>query len=131
MPDKNTQQQTQVDLVNPDFGVDDGRWQWDVQMNIVRATRKAFDVFGLDYRAEGYSMRQLLQAIHADDRAHVEAQITAMTLKKLHDTIIQYRIIQPDNSIRLARTYGKAIVNEEGVLTHLAGMTEDVTGKAS
>lgn len=129
MQDKNSQQNTQVELMSTDFGVDDGRWQWDVQMNIVRATRKAFNVFGLDYRAEGYSMHQLLQAIHTDDRANVEAQITAMTLKKLHDTIIQYRIIQPDNSIRLARTYGKAILNDDGLLTHLAGMTEDITDR--
>jgi len=104
--------------------VDDSSWEWDVQTNTIKATPQAFRVFGLEYRPEGYSMYDLLNSIHPEDRPMVEHHIRALTLNTKEETTVEYRVFAFDGDYAYARTYGKALYNEEGQFTHLVGITQ-------
>ncbi|MCS3902942.1 PAS domain-containing protein [Methylohalomonas lacus] len=106
-----------------------GVWEWDVQLNLITASAGAFDIFGLEYRKDGYRMYQLLKRIHADDRAYVDKHIKDLTLCKKKETTIKYRVVLPDGTTRVVKTYGKGCYSEEEVLTHIFGISEVVATK--
>lgn len=111
------------EILTTDSLADDGSWEWDVQTNQVRATPSALRVFGLDFNSDGYSMYDLLNSIHPDDRSTVDKHIRSLTTGKKQETTIEYRVCHNELFNVYARTYGKALYNEEGVLTHLVGIT--------
>jgi PAS domain S-box-containing protein len=65
------------------------------------------------------------EAIHPEDRKFAEQSFFAQTPQE--DTKQEYRIIQPDGSIRWIRDRAFAIRNEAGEVYRVVGIAEDVT----
>ena len=69
-----------------------------------------------------------LEGIHPEDRAEV-AQRTRERLET-RDTAVktfEYRLLRPDGEVRWVRATSFALINSEGVASHLAGLAEDIT----
>mgnify|MGYP001770882059 CR=1 FL=1 len=66
-----------------------------------------------------------LDAIHPDDRQHVEIALTEQL--KIGQSDVKYRIIRPDGSIRWIRDRAFPIKNEAGEIVRIAGIAEDIT----
>jgi PAS domain S-box-containing protein len=67
-----------------------------------------------------------LEAIHPEDRDRVEA---ALKRQIQGDYDVEYRIVQPDNSIRWIRDRGFPVQDAQGQVYRLAGIAEDITSR--
>jgi PAS domain S-box-containing protein len=67
-----------------------------------------------------------LEAIHPEDRDRVEA---ALKRQIQGDYDVEYRIVQPDNSIRWIRDRAFPVQDAQGQVYRLAGIAEDITSR--
>jgi PAS domain S-box-containing protein len=67
-----------------------------------------------------------LEAIHPEDRDRVEAALKGQIQG---DYDVEYRIVQPDNSIRWIRDRGFPVQDAQGQVYRLAGIAEDITSR--
>ena len=66
-------------------------------------------------------------AIHADDR---EAAMAALRPERLiHGLQAEYRVVRPDGSIRQIRDRGFPVTTDDGQLTRIVGIAEDLTDR--
>ena len=68
-----------------------------------------------------------LEAVHADDRARMAEQFTAMRAGQPLD--LEYRILRPDGSVRWVHEKTHAVCDETGRMTAIAGVTSDVSAR--
>jgi PAS domain S-box-containing protein len=66
-----------------------------------------------------------LSMVHEDDRVHAEASIAL--LRGFGHSSCEYRIRRPDGAVRWISDRKKAIVDEEGRVTLIGGIAEDIT----
>ena len=92
----------QVLYVSPQF-----EKLWDMSMEEVIANPKGF-----------------LDRIHPEDRPRVQR-----TAFKALDFDMEYRLLRPDGSIRWVHDKGFPVRNEDGKVTRVAGIVEDVTDR--
>jgi PAS domain S-box-containing protein len=67
-----------------------------------------------------------LEAIHPEDRDRVEAALKGQIQG---DYDVEYRIVQPDNSIRWIRDRAFPVQDAQGQVYRLAGIAEDITSR--
>ncbi|HEX7120302.1 MAG TPA: PAS domain S-box protein [Longimicrobiales bacterium] len=67
----------------------------------------------------------VLEAIHPEDRARVEAELRRMYPRGEYDSM--YRIIKPDGEVRWVRSRGYPIRDERGRIYRIVGLAEDIT----
>jgi PAS domain S-box-containing protein len=108
---------------------DVGTWIWDVASNRVTADRNLARLFGVDAQsAEGGPLEHYTQHIHEDDRARVASAIEeAMHEGRRFDT--EYRIRQPDQSIRWVAARGWAERDADDVVRRFPGVVIDITDR--
>jgi len=68
--------------------------------------------------------RSYLDAVHPEDRARVE---TAQLETGLNLDVQEFRIVQPDGSLRWVRAQAFSILNEKGVAYQIVGIANDIT----
>jgi PAS domain S-box-containing protein len=68
---------------------------------------------------------ELLEMIHPDDRDHIEKAKNQKAIAEPY--VMEYRIYLPENSWRWIREKGFPVRDEEGEVTHIAGLAEDIT----
>jgi PAS domain S-box-containing protein len=66
----------------------------------------------------------LLEGVHPDDRARVEAALAGMR-RGVYD--IEFRVVRPDGDVRWVWSRGFPVTNEHGEIYRVAGITEDIT----
>lgn len=67
-----------------------------------------------------------LDAVHPEDRARVEVYFEGQERIK-GPTLKEYRLVQPDGSVRWVRERSFPILNETGEVYRIAGIVEDIT----
>jgi PAS domain S-box-containing protein len=98
-------------------------WSWEVKSD--QATTSGGAIFGFS-KQPVVSFRKTLLKVHPDDRRAVEATIlraAATGTGYSHD----YRIINSDGEIRYMRGTATCLRDKAGEVTHLVGVTIDVT----
>ncbi|MBD3884379.1 PAS domain S-box protein [Phormidium tenue FACHB-886] len=84
-------------------------------------------------RVWGESLQRLYQspmfwfeAVHPDDRDRVVTALSQLTLGSYNQ---QYRIVRPDGEIRWIHTRAYPIVDEQGYVYRIAGVSKDITDR--
>ena len=106
---------------------DVGTWIWEVGPDRVTADRNVARLFGVSPEdAAGGPLEHYTRRIHAEDRARVaDAIAEAAREGRRFDT--EYRLLQPDGSIRWVAARGWAERDAAGAPTRFPGVVIDVT----
>jgi len=102
-----------------------GYWDHDVAANSTTRSRKHDEIFGYREPLPHWDPETLLQHVHSDDRAMVEA-----CLAKAMDTgqqYLEFRIVWPDYSVHWVWAQVRAHRDVEGRPIHVSGVIADIT----
>jgi PAS domain S-box-containing protein len=112
-------------------GSDDGIWDWDQKSDIVFASARARELFGLPPGPELQPRAQWFDSlqIHPDD---VRLRIEAMDAHMAGRTPLyegEYRVRHPDGSYRWVRVRGLAVRDANGIPQRMAGSVSDIDAR--
>ncbi|HKK14305.1 MAG TPA: PAS domain S-box protein, partial [Gammaproteobacteria bacterium] len=97
----------------------------------VRHNRKLYvspayeQIWGRPVQALYDDPEEFLRSVHPEDRGRVEAAMQTQTPDRLLDE--EYRIVRPDGAQRWIRARAFPVLDEEGELSCVAGIAEDIT----
>lgn len=105
-----------------------GTWQVDVsQRQVLSASDRLKALFGLSAQ-EPLTWERFTQKLHPMDRARVIAS-TQEALLSHETTVLQYRLLLNDGSVRWLESYRCALQRHDGPATHLIGVSRDITAQ--
>jgi signal transduction histidine kinase/CheY-like chemotaxis protein len=120
--------QERVSLATKSAGI--GTWELDLSAGEVTWDAQNYRLFGLD-PADPTDIHTLwARHVHPDDIESVERTITD-TFKTGAVYSVSYRVIWPDQSIRVIRSYGRVVMGTTGRATRIVGTCMDVTDAAN
>jgi PAS domain S-box-containing protein len=67
-----------------------------------------------------------LQSVHPEDSARVAAGVPRQAAG---DYDVEYRVVQPDGTIRWVRDRAFPVIDDSGIVVRVAGITEDITNE--
>jgi PAS domain S-box-containing protein len=103
-------------------------WTFDPKANKVYADEKLARMFSVSpAEAEGGAIENYLRAIHAEDRPRVQTVIERVLLGHADHYEADYRLVQPDGSVRWVAARGKIQRDEKGIPTQFPGVVIDIT----
>ncbi|TKD51314.1 PAS domain-containing protein [Sphingomonas baiyangensis] len=107
-----------------------GIWDWDVVNDRVTADAGFARLYGTpeDAAVQGAPITNFFNAIHPDDAERVRAAIdhTLLTGDAFAE---EYRLVQPDGSVRWVAAQGRAMRDEHGAMARFPGVTFDITNR--
>jgi PAS domain S-box-containing protein len=103
-----------------------GSWEFDVRSRKVTWSREKYRIFGLDPNSSAITYEDIIQRIHSDDQPLFEETVQeAITSGQPYD--IEFRVIRPNGQIRYVESRGEAIINDQGQVIQLFGISVDMT----
>ncbi|MCY7333034.1 MAG: response regulator, partial [Pseudanabaena sp. CAN_BIN31] len=105
-----------------------GSWAFDIQSQKITWSKELFHMFGLDPNQPEPIFVDYLQMIHPDDRVLLQQCVERASIDGTSYTI-DYRVIQPDYSIRYHEGRGEVERNEQGQTVRLFGTNLDITDR--
>src|ERR1700730_8131045 len=103
-----------------------GSWEFDVVTGKVKWSDELWRIFGLDQREFGLSFEEFLAMVHPDDH-HLMKSINEKSEQSPKDFSYDYRITQPDGTVRVLRANGRVICDEHGQIVKITGTDQDIT----
>ncbi|NJC32936.1 PAS domain S-box-containing protein [Sphingomonas jejuensis] len=105
-----------------------GTWDWDVQNDLVYADARFAKLYGVDPVAasQGTAIANFFSGMHPADRAEAERAV-AEAVRSGAPFSAEYRLLQPDGSIRWAAAQGQCRHDAEGRPTRFGGVSFDIT----
>lgn len=106
-----------------------GRWEFDVETGVATWSDELYEIYGVEKTATGESLFGVyLSLIHPDD--------VALVKRKLKDPgnapdLTKERLIRPDGQIIYINQYKKNIVDENGKLVKVIGISQDITASVA
>jgi len=112
--------------LNASLGV--GTWVWDVPADLVTADARFLRLYGVDetLAGQGQPIARFFVNVHAEDRPRLEASI-ARALHEREPFNEEYRLLQPDGTVRWVSAQGRATFDDEGKPLRFPGVTFDIT----
>ncbi|MBP5972279.1 PAS domain-containing protein [Brasilonema sp. CT11] len=104
-----------------------GSWQLDLKTNVLSVSNQCKVNFGVPPSAE-FSHQVLMERIHPDDRAWVQAAIQDSIVNRT-DYDVEYRTVWDDASIHWALIRGCSLYDKTGNPERMIGMSMDITGR--
>ena len=104
-----------------------GLWELDLRTGVMTSSRYFRQTFGRD-PAEPFPYDALLAAVHPEDRVHRDAAL-AHSVETGEDYQIEYRVLRPDGRTGWVQVSAQVVRSPEGIPTHLAGTSMDITGR--
>ncbi|MDX2194444.1 MAG: response regulator [Gemmatimonadales bacterium] len=105
-----------------------GIWQWDRQTDRFRGDRVTATLFGRSASDDPMDLGAFLELLTPDSRSHVRATL-ASVLDGRGTFDLEYAVRLPDGSARWLASRGSAVVDAEGHVTGLQGVTLDTTAR--
>jgi len=103
-----------------------GTWEWDIREPTAEWSDELYQIYGLTRAHYTPSYDAYLAMVHPDDRQRV---IDA-TNRVFHEHVPyshDERIFRPDGSLRYLHTWAHPVLDDDGVLTRLVGVCQDIT----
>lgn len=101
-------------------------WMRDLVNDRILFVSPAFErIWGRPREALYADAEVFLQGVHPDDRVRVEAAFFRDVAIGAYDE--EYRVLQPDGSVRWVRDRGFPVRDDAGCLAYVAGIAEDIT----
>ena len=105
-----------------------GSWTWDVVSKTLTWSDELCRIYGVDPAAHFASVEDFLGRVHPDDRDVVQS-LVSQALADKESFSHEVRIIRPDGEMRTLFDQGKALVDEFGHATAMAGACLDITDR--
>jgi PAS domain S-box-containing protein len=103
-----------------------GSWTWNIQTGEVDWSEEVYRIFGLDRDAFHPEINSVMNRFHPDDRKMHETLIE-QAIANHEQYTFEARIVMPDGSIRHAISTSEGHYGDDGNLTRLSGIVQDVT----
>ncbi|MEQ8385715.1 MAG: response regulator [Coleofasciculus sp. A1-SPW-01] len=103
-----------------------GSWEFDVRTRHVTCSREKYCIFGLDPNSSAITYEDIIQRIHPDDQPLFEETVQdAIASGQPYN--IEFRVIRPNGQIRYLEFRGEALLNDQGKVIQLFGISVDMT----
>ena len=103
-----------------------GSWDYDAVTGEVKWSEELWRILGLDQREFGLPFEEFLKMVHPDDHDLVKSTYEKSQQSKM-DFRYVYRIVHPDETVRVLRADGRVICDEHGEMVKITGTTQDIT----
>ncbi|HJV43275.1 sensor histidine kinase [Caulobacter sp.] len=105
-----------------------GAWEWDIKANKVYADARYAELHNIapEFAEAGLPVQSYTPAVHPDDRERVSA-VALASAQTGGDFSEEYRLIQPDGSVRWVYTRGRAYLDANGKPERNTGVIIDIT----
>jgi PAS domain S-box-containing protein len=101
-----------------------GVWTWDVTSDLVRWSREAYRIHGIDPSEFAGTGAAFFELVHPDDRSRLRARVSS-AVREQRPFEAAFRIVRPDGSIRLVTNRGRPSYDAAGTI--VVGTITDVT----
>ncbi|GGD10019.1 PAS domain S-box protein [Aureimonas glaciei] len=107
-----------------------GIWDWDLLADIVYADANFARVYNVDpsLASRGAPLADYLKNFHPDDLDDFRAEL-GRTLDAADEFSCEYRIVQPDGSIRWLLARGRVVLDDDGTPVRFPGASIDITDR--
>ena len=105
-----------------------GTWDWHIRNGVTKWSDETKRMFGFLLTDPEATPEVFYSMLHPEDRTSVEQAIN----RSINDGTpyeAEFRIAQPDGSVRWIRGKGKVLLDEEGKPVRLIGVNADITGR--
>ncbi|WP_214612915.1 PAS domain-containing sensor histidine kinase [Zobellia barbeyronii] len=102
-----------------------GHWNWDASSDTLICSENMTYIVGVPTDVP-VPLSVLIDKVHPEDREFVRKQI-AYNIKTKHYHSFNHRMVMPDGRTRIIQVSGDAILDDEGNLTNILGISQDVT----
>ncbi|MFN3531258.1 MAG: EAL domain-containing protein [Candidatus Brocadia sp.] len=103
-----------------------GNWEWDIVKNELYWSDEVYRIYGFAPQSFCPTCKAFLNLVHNDDREFVK--------KTVHDALyerkpynIDYRIVLPDDSVRIVHEQAEVIFDNTGRAIQINGTVQDIT----
>lgn len=103
-----------------------GSFEWNIRSKIITWSDELYRIFGLEPQEYDGTFASFIDKVHPDDREYVQEQIDK-SFSDADDNLLQYRIVQPDGSIRIVQSRRERVYDNDGQLLSLVGTVQDAT----
>lgn len=103
-----------------------GHWQWRVDDDYLTGSDEMYRIFGVDRNKFSSRVDDFHDLIHPDDLSHVQSSFRQAVIDG-QNSEFEFRILQPDGSLRYVHCEGRCEVDENGNTLALFGFIQDVT----
>jgi len=107
-----------------------GTWDWDVPNDRVVADARFAMLYGVDPQTarDGASIEAFFANIHPDDMPQVQSRV-ADVLRTGETFSEEYRLVQPDGSVRWVIAQGRCTLAADGTPLRFPGVSFDITAR--
>jgi len=102
-------------------------WVWDVSGDVVWMTERGRSIFGLEQDTR-LDFAATFDRVHPEDRIAREGAIT-QALQTRGEYDMEYRVLEPDGTIRWIHGRGRCVTPDDGTGTKLFGVSMDTTAR--
>jgi len=103
-----------------------GSFEWDLRSKLITWSDELYRIFGLEPQEYDGTFESFIAKVHPEDRAYVEDRINR-SFTEVDEDRMQYRIVQPDGSIRIVESRRELVYDNDGQLLRLVGTIQDAT----
>jgi len=103
-----------------------GSFEWDVRSKLITWSDELYRIFGLEPQEYDGTFESFIAKVHPEDREYVQEQINR-SFSETDEGWLQYRIVQPDGSIRIVQSRRERVYDNDGQLLRLVGTVQDTT----
>jgi PAS domain S-box-containing protein len=103
-----------------------GTWEWNIPSGRLFWTRRTYQLFGFEPGTFVTSLDSFLQSVYAEDRPAV-VRSCEQALRERKRTVLEYRIVRGDGTVRWLRSAGRALTDESGRVVRMVGVVDDIT----
>jgi PAS domain S-box-containing protein len=104
-----------------------GSWVWEVPArNALYISEEWYRIYGFDRKDGMPTWEQLLEHVHPEDRARLQATIDRAVAQK-SDYDVEFRILPPHAPGRYIHSVGRPIFDSSGELVQFVGVSMDMT----
>lgn len=103
-----------------------GNWSRDLEVGQVHWSDEVFRILGFEPQSVQPALDRLMSSVHEEDRDKLAAVIESC-IKDHAPYVTDYRIQQPDGTLRHVREQGEASFDENGRIRCLEGVLHDIT----
>ena len=105
-----------------------GWWSMDPQSRAVVWSGEVYRIVGCDRATFRPTIESVLSVYHPDDRQAV-TEARERSMQTGEPFRFECRVVRPNGEIRWVASYGRTEVDEEGVITQIFGVFQDVTDR--
>jgi PAS domain S-box-containing protein len=103
-----------------------GIWDWDIVKNELLWDERMYELYGVRKEDFAGAYEAWLQGVHPEDRSHCDSAIHS-AIKGEKDYDIDFRVRQPDGTLRFIKANGQIVRDEAGNPLRMTGVNYDIT----